>query len=55
MNICYQISICHSKDDIGNVISVRNSKPILDTCVYDDLFSDESLDKYSKNIISNNM
>ena len=47
--------ISRSKDDMGDVIVVNNSNPVLDTRVCGVIFTDESLHQYSANVISENM
>ena len=44
--------ISRAKDDMGIVIGVRNSNPVLDTCVYSVMFPDVSLQHYAANVIA---
>ena len=47
--------VSSAKDDMGNVIGVNNSVPILDIRMHGVLFPDLSMWKYAENFIADNM
>ena len=51
-HICSSEVISFAKNDKGNVITVRNSNPIIDTPVYNVMFPDGSLQQYTAIIIT---
>ena len=48
-------SISCANDDMGNVTSINNTNPILDTLVYNVIFPDVSLQHYSEHFNSKNI